>query len=958
MNKVMAIFLKTIKIRLNLWQRILPLILTYNLSLTSALAQGDSVRVYTEEHPLVYEDVWDLWPYSFLNDKGEPDGYNVDLIRTMMDRLNIPYVIKMKSSEENFNDLKNGKSDLTLGLAVGYHDEYGLYGKNAVTLFTQSVVTPSSKPVQIKTFRDLGIPGQKVIVNRNSMCYHLMLDYGWGENAVPEEDIREVIQRMSATEEGQIVWNTLTLKWLMQRYLIDNLQLTPVNMPHGEYKFMSNDQHLLDLLDNELTKMEATEELKPLQDKWFYPEHNHEDGTPQWMIYASIIAGVVLLVALVYLLSFRIQNRRLTRTINRRNQRLSLVLQTCKVRIWTYKAETNEISWRNENGKVAFVYPMNDFSNRYSAEDFEKLKAALEELTNSQRSAADKESQHEREITLELKAKDIEDGLDDIRNYLVALSVLRRDKNGKATVIIGTEKDITQESEHRRLDEERTMRYWSIFNSPVVGITLFDKDGRLVNINQKACDILNCNEKEILSDQPTLNDFIDLGGRSLEECDGYYASHFWNIDKIPVEKRKIRSIRRSGRFCAEIRLITISDDQLIGIFAIVRDVTESVRNITQRDIEQQRLDNATAILRHYNSYIDSVLDESDVRLATYSPDTHTLTIHRHVGEVQHALTQTRCMTLVDDYSKNLAMRTLTHMDAREDKDFRVDILTTLRIRGGRQLAVTICLMPLHNKQGKVVEYLGLLRDRSEYREVMRQLEIQAAKVQEVENTKNRFIKNMVQEIRTPMNTVASYVEQFNPDVVTGNEAELSEGILKNGEYLLHLIDNILYLSRLQARMVEIVKKPRNFAELFEFQCTQGWLRLQNANTRYIVENPYEMLVVDIDAENLGQAIRHITANAAQHTKNGIIRARYDYIGRRLIISVDDTGEGMSPEQLARMNDKNAASQVAKGLGLAITKELIEQMDGTVDISSELGSGTTVYIMLPCHASIIKRKKLA
>ena len=119
----------------------------------------------TKDHPLVYEDVWDLWPYSFLNDNGAPEGYNIDLIRLMMDRLNIPYIIKLKSAEETFNDLKSGKSDLTLGLAVGYHDEYGLYGKNAVTLFTQSVVTPKSKPVQIKTFRDLSKPGMQVIVN-------------------------------------------------------------------------------------------------------------------------------------------------------------------------------------------------------------------------------------------------------------------------------------------------------------------------------------------------------------------------------------------------------------------------------------------------------------------------------------------------------------------------------------------------------------------------------------------------------------------------------------------------------------------------------------------------------------------------------------------------------------------------------------------------------------------------
>ena len=213
---------------------LLQLALAVILALNSSplMAQNDDAatpqprhRQYTKDHPLVYEDVWDLWPYSFLNDNGEPEGYNIDLIR------------KLKSAEETFNDLKSGKSDLTLGLAVGYHDEYGLYGKNAVTLFTQSVVTPKSKPVQIKTFRDLSKPGMQVIVNSNSMCYHLMLDYGWGDNAIPRKDIQDVIQQVSAREEGQIVWNTLTLKWLIHRYLIDNLQLTPVNMPHGEYKF-------------------------------------------------------------------------------------------------------------------------------------------------------------------------------------------------------------------------------------------------------------------------------------------------------------------------------------------------------------------------------------------------------------------------------------------------------------------------------------------------------------------------------------------------------------------------------------------------------------------------------------------------------------------------------------------------------------------------------------------------
>lgn len=935
-------------------------IAVFHLSLVSSYAQGDSVsiRKYTGERPLVYEDVWDLWPYAFLSENGEPEGYNIDLVRLIMKRLGIPYVIKMKSSEETFNDLKNGKSDLTLGLAVGYHDEYGLYGKNAVTLFTQSVVTPKSRPIQIKTFRDLGKPGMQVIVNYTSMCYHLMLDYGWEENAIPRKDIREVIQQVSAKEEGQIVWNTLTLKWLMNRYLIDNLGLTPVNMPHGEYKFMSNDQHLLDILDEELTKLNTTEELKPLQDKWFYPERQHE-GTPAWILYAIVVAGILLLITLVYLISYRLQSYRLTRLNNKRNRRLALILQTSQVHIWTYDVATGEFAWRNENGQVAYAYSMEEFSQRYSPEDFERLKASLDELAEY----IQESDKPEKEITLNLRAKDTESGNDELREYVIVLSVLRRDKHGKTSVIIGTKKDVTHDRDKQRFDDERTLRYWSVFYSPVVGIMLFDKDGRLKNINPKACEIYNCEEDEIIGEQVMLTDIIDIGDLSLEDTDGYYATQFIDLDKIP--ERKIRSIRRQGKLYNEFRLMTIYDDdnQLLGIFAIIRNISETVSGIEKYNIEEARLEAVKAVLHEYDTNIDNVLHESDVRLATYSPSTHTLTIHRSIHEVQHALTQTRCMTLVDDHSKKLAMRILNDMDDFEDKAVKANIRTTLRIKGGKQLKVQFCLMPMHDKQGNVVDYLGLLRDLSELRDIEKQLAVQTAKVQEVENTKNSFVNNMVQEIRTPMNTVLNYVEQIDPQTPTPNEAELSKGILDNADYLLHLIDNILYLSRLQAHMVEIVKQPRNFAELFESQCMTGWMKYQNATTRYIVENPYEQLVVDIDAENLGQAIGQIAANAAQHTTSGVVKARYDYIGRRLIISLDDTGEGMPPELLAEINkidsyaNSYATPNNTKGLGLAITKELVSQMDGTVEISSELGSGTTVYIMLPCHASIIKRKKL-
>ena len=67
--------------KMSWYKRAMMLLLSVQLSLAVAFAQSDTTREFSVDHPLIYEDVWDLWPYSFLNDNGDPDGFNVDLIR-------------------------------------------------------------------------------------------------------------------------------------------------------------------------------------------------------------------------------------------------------------------------------------------------------------------------------------------------------------------------------------------------------------------------------------------------------------------------------------------------------------------------------------------------------------------------------------------------------------------------------------------------------------------------------------------------------------------------------------------------------------------------------------------------------------------------------------------------------------------------------------------------------------
>ena len=543
------------------WRRqilLLLLLLTFCFSLPSSAAKTDSVRVYTEEHPLVYVDNSHLWPYSFLNDKDEPEGFCVDLVRMLMEELNIPYVIKLEPEREVFNDMKEGRGDLTFGLAMGFNNDYGNFGSRAITLLTQSVVTPRSKPIEIKSFRDMNKPGLKVIVSNSSLCHHLMRDYGWGEHAVVTHDMDEAILQLSKKKEGQIVWNTLSLKWLIHYYNIDNVVLTPVDMPHGSYRFMSNDQHLLDLLDDAYAKLYMAGKITPLQEKWFYPEHQESEAL-RWVWYLTAMAGLLLLIAILYILSNWIQNRRVTVASNKLNRRLALIIETSKVRIWTYDVKTNEVAWHNEKGQVTYTYTMEEFSHRYREDDFRQLREALDRLISQHKDAHGHEEEEE---TLELKAKDLEGGDHELHDFVVVLSVLRRDKNGKPTAIIGIKKDVTEKLRLKRLEDERTLRYWSIFYSQDAAIIYFGKDGYLQNINPKASEICQRHSDDMIDEHIHINDFFKTSFTDLSAADKY------------------QGVQKVYQANIEYQLKTVFNDEgeLLGIFAFCREATNNPKS--------------------------------------------------------------------------------------------------------------------------------------------------------------------------------------------------------------------------------------------------------------------------------------------------------------------------------------------------------------------------------------------
>ena len=520
------------------------IILCFTLLTANVSAQSDSVRVYSAERPLVFEDSESIWPYSYLNDNGEPEGYCIDLIQLLMQKLDIPYVVRLKNHQEVLQDLKDGKADLALGLGDVYEKKYGYYGRTTITLLTQSVATPKSQKVAIKSFSDL--KNQMVTVKDSGLCHHLMVDYGWGDHAIVRHNMADAIQEISDKGEGQIVWNTLTLKWLINHYHLDNLSLTPVNMPHGETKFMSPDQHLLDLIDKTYAELSASEQLLPLEEKWLYPDRE-VPGRPIWEWYVAALALLALALILYFFVRAWRKKARTTAAIKEMVTQVNGFTASDKIRFWVYLVRKQQFVWYDHNGQPSETYSPDDFMKRYSKDDATQLTAAIERLVTRQK---DDKGHEDEEETLELRARDLECGDHELHDFVIDLTILARNRHKKPAVIFAAKREITKEHQLKRANAERSLRYLSVFYNDESGNIYFNGDGILLNANSKASELLACDIDKMAKEQVHVNDLFHTTFTSLQEADGYRGT-------MTVDSRTV-----------DFQMKTICNDEkeLIGLF--------------------------------------------------------------------------------------------------------------------------------------------------------------------------------------------------------------------------------------------------------------------------------------------------------------------------------------------------------------------------------------------------------
>jgi two-component system cell cycle sensor histidine kinase PleC len=257
--------------------------------------------------------------------------------------------------------------------------------------------------------------------------------------------------------------------------------------------------------------------------------------------------------------------------------------------------------------------------------------------------------------------------------------------------------------------------------------------------------------------------------------------------------------------------------------------------------------------------------------------------------------------------------------------------------------------------------VNLERAREEAAELAQKYAAEKVRAEGANRAKSEFLANMSHELRTPLNAINGFSEMMTAEMFgpLGDERYKSyaQDILSSGQHLLALINDVLDMSKIEAGKMNLRFEPVRLDDLAEDAVRLIKNRAETAGLTVSIEVP-SLPEVEGDYRALKQVLLNLLSNAVKFTPRGgriVLKAegRRDAMGERVRVSVRDTGIGIAPQDLARLarpfeqiESQQSKTQQGTGLGLALSKSLIEMHGGVLEIESQPSMGTTVSFLLP------------
>jgi PAS domain S-box-containing protein len=284
------------------------------------------------------------------------------------------------------------------------------------------------------------------------------------------------------------------------------------------------------------------------------------------------------------------------------------------------------------------------------------------------------------------------------------------------------------------------------------------------------------------------------------------------------------------------------------------------------------------------------------------------------------------------------------------------------VRHGEEHVIADTRFPVRDGSGTVVALAGIdiditaqKRSEAELGELLRRVEMARDAAMDAGAAKSRFLANMSHELRTPLNAIIGFTRLVsrNANGLPAKQVDNLSKILLSAEHLLALIDEILDLSRVEAREAAVEIAELDVADVLREVAESLDPLIDHPRVQLVVEAGSDLPRVATDRDKLKRILLNLLSNAIKYTERGSIRVRAQAAGERLRVGVHDTGIGIPREQLGRIFDEfhrvesnGGGRRSGTGLGLTISQRLARALGGDITVDSRLGAGSTFTLDLP------------
>jgi signal transduction histidine kinase/ActR/RegA family two-component response regulator len=276
-------------------------------------------------------------------------------------------------------------------------------------------------------------------------------------------------------------------------------------------------------------------------------------------------------------------------------------------------------------------------------------------------------------------------------------------------------------------------------------------------------------------------------------------------------------------------------------------------------------------------------------------------------------------------------------------------------KDGSQFWANVIITSLRDNNGTLRGFGKVTRDLTERKRSEQLLESAKQEAEASNQAKNEFLSRMSHELRTPLNSILGFAQLLRMEKLCSRPLECVEHILKAGKHLLVLIDELLDISRIEAgtlalsvEALDVAQSIRQALDMMRPIAASSGIQMHTVVTLH--SNPY----AKADRRRLQQVLLNLLSNAIKYNRPaGKVEVCCEKLDSGMVrISIIDTGIGIPPEFQHRVFapfDRLRADQTdvqGTGLGLALSRKLIELMGGRIGVESEPGSGSTFWIDLP------------